>query len=179
MHVGDHPSQTEARNTPRANNTFGSVQLLRSEQGYWTNGVGSVVGRWAVSDSVVRLAGRSTAARTRTVPVLLHARGAEKPGFRPFAQMEQLDQIYESEELFPVFANRLLSASRPEYEDFLQWGGFDIAAKTSNQFPRTSRRDASNDDEKGMRGDSVRHRQHEPQAGGRPQRVDASRSAEA
>ena len=53
--------------------------------------------------------------------------GATKPGFRPFAQMDQLDQVYESEELFPIFANRLLSESRPEYEDFLRWGGFDLA----------------------------------------------------
>lgn len=53
--------------------------------------------------------------------------GATKPGFRPFPQMEQLNQVYESEELFPVFTNRLLSQSRPEYEDFLRWGGFDAA----------------------------------------------------
>ncbi len=45
--------------------------------------------------------------------------GARKPGFRPFAQMEQLDQVYESETLFPLFANRLLSESRPEYEAYL------------------------------------------------------------
>lgn len=51
--------------------------------------------------------------------------GARKPGFRPFAQMEQLDQVYESTELFPVFANRLLSNSRPEYEAFMRWSGFD------------------------------------------------------
>jgi hypothetical protein len=51
--------------------------------------------------------------------------GARKPGFRPFAQMSDLQQVYESEELFPVFANRLLSKSRPEYEDYLRWGGFD------------------------------------------------------
>jgi hypothetical protein len=56
-----------------------------------------------------------------------YTKGAKKPGFRPFAQMEQLAQVYESEELFPVFANRLLSESRPEYEDFLRWGGFDVA----------------------------------------------------
>lgn len=56
-----------------------------------------------------------------------YTHGATKPGFRPFAQMDQLDQVYESEELFPVFANRLLSESRPEYEDFLRWGGFDVA----------------------------------------------------
>jgi hypothetical protein len=54
-----------------------------------------------------------------------YTRGAQKPGFRPFAQMERLDQMYESEELFPLFANRLLSKSRPEYEAYLRWSGFD------------------------------------------------------
>jgi len=39
--------------------------------------------------------------------------------------MEDLEQVYESEELFPLFANRLLSRSRPDYEEFLTWGGFD------------------------------------------------------
>ena len=47
------------------------------------------------------------------------------PGFRAFPQMEDLTQVYESEELFPLFANRLLSPSRPEYDAFLRWGGFD------------------------------------------------------
>jgi hypothetical protein len=51
--------------------------------------------------------------------------GARKPGFRPFTQMERLDQVYESGELFPLFANRLLSQSRPEYEAYLRWSGFD------------------------------------------------------
>ena len=40
--------------------------------------------------------------------------------------MEPLDQVYESDELFPLFANRLLSKSRPEYEAYLRWSGFDI-----------------------------------------------------
>lgn len=51
--------------------------------------------------------------------------GARKPGFRPFERMERLDQIYESVELFPLFANRLLSESRPEYESYLRWSGFE------------------------------------------------------
>jgi hypothetical protein len=54
-----------------------------------------------------------------------YTEGARKPGFRPFAQMERLNQVYESEELFPLFANRLLSKSRPEYEAYLRWSGFD------------------------------------------------------
>ena len=37
-----------------------------------------------------------------------YTQGARKPEFRPFAQMEQLEQVYESDELFPLFANRLL-----------------------------------------------------------------------
>ena len=46
-------------------------------------------------------------------------------GFQPFSSMDDLEQVYASETLFPLFANRLLSPSRPEYEAFLRWGGFD------------------------------------------------------
>ncbi len=46
------------------------------------------------------------------------------PGFQPFPQMYDLEQVYESEDLFPLFANRLLSPKRPEYEAYLRWGGF-------------------------------------------------------
>jgi hypothetical protein len=56
-----------------------------------------------------------------------YTEGARKPGFRPFAQMDRLESVYESDELFPLFANRLLSRSRPEYEAYLRWSGFDIA----------------------------------------------------
>jgi hypothetical protein len=56
-----------------------------------------------------------------------YTHGAWKPGFRPFSQMENLQQVYESDELFPLFANRLLPKSRPEYEAYLRWSGFDIA----------------------------------------------------
>jgi hypothetical protein len=48
-------------------------------------------------------------------------------GFVPFNGMEQLDEIYESDDLFPIFANRLLPKSRPEYDAFLRWSGFDPA----------------------------------------------------
>ncbi|HUY36006.1 MAG TPA: hypothetical protein VMV69_24925 [Pirellulales bacterium] len=54
-----------------------------------------------------------------------YTRGAQQPGFHPFTQMERLDQVYESDCLLPVFANRLLSPSRPEYEAYLRWSGFD------------------------------------------------------
>lgn len=41
--------------------------------------------------------------------------------------MDDLSLVYESPELFPVFANRLLPKSRPEYDAFLRWSGFDPA----------------------------------------------------
>lgn len=56
----------------------------------------------------------------------VYTRGAQSlPGFRPFHEMPDFDRVYESDELFPLFSNRLLSRSRPEYEAFLTWGGFD------------------------------------------------------
>jgi len=56
----------------------------------------------------------------------VYTRGAQTlAGFRPFSGMPDLEAVYESEELFPLFANRLLARSRPEYVDFLHWGGFD------------------------------------------------------
>ncbi len=55
-----------------------------------------------------------------------YTRGARSlAGFEPFPGMADLNTIYESEELFPLFSSRLLARSRPEYEAFLKWGGFD------------------------------------------------------
>jgi hypothetical protein len=77
----------------------------------------------------------ATAERWGPVGMLEHAdglyrfvytRGARTlAGFRPFPEMPELDAVYESEELFPLFANRLLAKSRPEYETYLTWSGFD------------------------------------------------------
>jgi len=56
----------------------------------------------------------------------VYTRGAQTlPGFYPFPGMDDLDTVYDSDELFPLFANRLLARSRPEYEAYLTWGGFD------------------------------------------------------
>lgn len=41
--------------------------------------------------------------------------------FKPFEKMNDLNKIYESEELFPLFKNRLLQKSRPEYQEYLDW----------------------------------------------------------
>ena len=54
-----------------------------------------------------------------------YTRGAKTlEGFKPFTEMPNFEEVYESNELFPLFANRLLGKQRPEYERFLRWGGF-------------------------------------------------------
>ena len=47
-------------------------------------------------------------------------------GFKSFSEMPNLDEVYESNELFPLFANRLLGRQRPEYDKYLRWGGFSV-----------------------------------------------------
>ena len=45
-------------------------------------------------------------------------------GFSPFSGMTDLAEVYKSESLFPLFANRLLSKNRPEYPKLIKWMGF-------------------------------------------------------
>ncbi len=59
-----------------------------------------------------------------------YTKGAKVENFNPFGQMIDLEKTYESETLFPIFQNRLLSKSRPEYEDYLEW--LDIKSSEKN-----------------------------------------------
>lgn len=60
----------------------------------------------------------------------VYTKGARTlPDFQPFVGMPDLELVYESDELFPLLANRVLSKSRPEYEAYLTWGGFDPSKK--------------------------------------------------
>ncbi|MCA9497973.1 MAG: hypothetical protein KC588_02140 [Nitrospira sp.] len=43
------------------------------------------------------------------------------PRFVPLGVMRDLEISYEAEQLFPLFANRLLSRHRPEYKTYLNW----------------------------------------------------------
>lgn len=87
--------------------------LVASRSGESAKGGWSPVGRLDFVDGVYRF---------------VYTRGARTArDFHPFPGMENLEGIYESAELFPVFANRLLSKSRPEYDAFLAWSGFDPA----------------------------------------------------
>ena len=52
----------------------------------------------------------------------LYTKGALKnSNFVCFGRMGKLDAVYESETLFPLFSNRLLSSSRPEFKNYLNW----------------------------------------------------------
>jgi hypothetical protein len=46
---------------------------------------------------------------------------ASQAGFRPLTSFPDLDQVYVSNEPFPLFANRVPPRSRPDYEDFVDW----------------------------------------------------------
>jgi hypothetical protein len=52
----------------------------------------------------------------------VYTKGAKSSrNFEPFARMKDLNQVYRSETLFPLFGNRLLSTRRPEYDDYMEW----------------------------------------------------------
>ena len=44
-------------------------------------------------------------------------------GFRPLAAFPDLNCIYQSDQLFPLFANRLMRSSRPDFAEFVEWLG--------------------------------------------------------
>lgn len=43
--------------------------------------------------------------------------------FETFGSMSKLDAVYESKDLFPLFTNRMMPISRPEYKRHLDWLG--------------------------------------------------------
>ena len=54
----------------------------------------------------------------------VYTRGAkELSNFTPFGRMNDFHAEYVSDELFPLFANRILAKSRPEYDKYLTWLG--------------------------------------------------------
>lgn len=59
-----------------------------------------------------------------------YTRGAEDMGdnFQPFGAMKDLYSSYVSDALFPLFSNRVLPKSRPEYNTYLQWLGMSESA---------------------------------------------------
>jgi len=66
-----------------------------------------------------------------------YTQGASNTNFQTFGQMQDLRQTYSSDHLFPIFKNRLLSKSRPEYEDYLNW--LDIQKDKTNDLLELAR----------------------------------------
>ena len=55
----------------------------------------------------------------------VYTKGAQKlKSFTTFGSMKELDRVYKSSEIFPIFSNRLLPKSRPEYKEYIDWLGF-------------------------------------------------------
>ena len=48
------------------------------------------------------------------------ARAAREAGFDYINGFDSFEKVYESDELFPLFANRLMRASRPDYPEYIQ-----------------------------------------------------------
>lgn len=87
--------------------------------------------RWAPVARLTREGGRYHFSYTR---------GAEDiPDFAPFGRLSDLNQEYVSQDLFPLFANRVLPKSRPEYADYLNWLGLSLSDHdTLEELGRTS-----------------------------------------
>lgn len=50
-------------------------------------------------------------------------RAQQEAGFEPLVSFPELGTTYVAEHLFPLFSNRLLPSSRPEYRTYLAWLG--------------------------------------------------------
>jgi len=66
-----------------------------------------------------------------------YTNGAKANNFIAFGQMQDKSQKYISDSLFPIFKNRLLAKSRPEYSDFLNW--LDINVEDNDEILELSR----------------------------------------
>ena len=66
--------------------------------------------------------------RTADLYKFVYTEGArEAKGFVPFGRMKDLNKTYKSTDLFPLFANRILARSRPEYDQYVRWIGAETA----------------------------------------------------
>jgi HIRAN domain len=51
-------------------------------------------------------------------------------GFQPLYSLPEIEKTYVSKTLFPLFANRLMPPSRPDYQNYIQW--LNIERETSD-----------------------------------------------
>lgn len=70
---------------------------------------------------VARLLDRAAAGGVRWEFVYIRgAHDARESGFAPFVGLQELDAVYESEELPPFFSNRLMPYRRPDFPEYLR-----------------------------------------------------------
>lgn len=51
-----------------------------------------------------------------------YTKGAQaSENFKPFGAMHELEKVYFSPDIFPLFSNRIMQKNRPEYKDLLKW----------------------------------------------------------
>lgn len=48
-------------------------------------------------------------------------RAQQEAGFQPLLTFPSFTQVYESMEIFPLFANRVMPSTRPEYKQLVEW----------------------------------------------------------
>lgn len=53
--------------------------------------------------------------------ILMVIKAQAESNFQLLHSFPKADKIYTSSELFPLFANRLMRPSRPDYQDYIQW----------------------------------------------------------
>ena len=69
--------------------------------------------------------------RENDIYTFAYTRGAlASPRFKYLGRMRDLYKSYYSYELFPLFANRVLNSSRPEYPDYVRWLAMDPATES-------------------------------------------------
>lgn len=75
----------------------------------------------------------------KTRYIFQYLNGAKKSSnFIPFGQMQELGKTYISDDIFPLFKNRLLQKSRPEYGSYLDWLGLDSTMSMFDELSRTN-----------------------------------------
>lgn len=62
---------------------------------------------------------------------------SDVPGFRSFVGFPNLSKVYQSKELFPLFAQRAMSPRRPDYSQYLHSLALDESATVWEQLART------------------------------------------
>lgn len=69
--------------------------------------------------------------RLQNCYIFAYTNGARKSrNFVPFGNMSDVEAIYVSETLFPLFANRLMNDRRPEFKEYAKWTGMSAPQQT-------------------------------------------------